>query len=63
MRVPWKCPACQTEIRHDDDAPNPRQVYRCHVCRLELVLDGLTDKLTLAPFAAPPQRPTTHQKP
>jgi len=49
--MPWKCPACQTEIRHDGDVPTPRRVYRCHVCRLELVIDGSTEKLTVAPLS------------
>jgi hypothetical protein len=48
--MPWRCPACQTPIRHDEDAPRPRTVYRCHVCRLELILDESTHKLTVAPF-------------
>jgi hypothetical protein len=45
--MPWKCPACQTQIAHNGDAPEPRRVYRCHVCRLELTLDETTHKLTV----------------
>jgi hypothetical protein len=48
--MPWKCPACQTQINHEGDLPQSRRVYRCHVCRLELVLDGTTKKLTVAPL-------------
>ena len=48
--MPWKCPACQTQIRHDGDTPQLRQVYRCHICRLELVLDAETQKLTVTPL-------------
>ena len=48
--MPWKCPACQTQIAHNGDAPEPKRVYRCHVCRLELILDETTQKLTLAPL-------------
>ena len=48
--MPWKCPACQAQIRHDGDKPEPKRVYRCHVCRLELVLDEATQKLTVAPL-------------
>jgi hypothetical protein len=48
--MPWRCPACQTPIRHDEDAPRPRTIYRCHVCRLELILDETTHKLTVAPL-------------
>jgi hypothetical protein len=48
--MPWKCPACQTQIRHDGETPHPRQVYRCHICRLELVVDEHTNVLTVAPL-------------
>jgi hypothetical protein len=48
--MPWKCPACQTQIAHDGDMPQPRRVYRCHVCRLELVLDETLHRLTVAPM-------------
>jgi hypothetical protein len=37
-------------MRHDGEAPAPARVYRCNVCRLELVEDTKTDKLVLAPF-------------
>lgn len=49
--MPWKCPACQTQIAHDAGLPQPRRVYRCHVCRLELVFDEHEHKLTVAPFS------------
>ncbi len=45
----WKCPACQTPIRHDADLLRLRPVYRCHVCRLELVFDVRTEELLVAP--------------
>ena len=48
--MPWKCPACQMQIAHYGDAPEPWRVYRCHVCRLELILDEGSQKLTLAPL-------------
>lgn len=48
--MPWKCPACQTEIRHDGDEPRVNMVYRCHVCRLELVRDTNTHLMTVAPL-------------
>jgi hypothetical protein len=54
--MPWRCPACQTFIRHGDhpeDLPRLGQVYRCHICRLELVFDPGTRKLVLAPFSGP----------
>ena len=48
--MPWRCPACQTQIRHSDveERPLPGHDYRCHICRLDLVLDPLTQKLTVA---------------
>jgi hypothetical protein len=52
--MPWKCPACLTPIRHDQ-APQPNQVYRCSVCRLELVVDERLEKLVVAPL---PNAPT-----
>ncbi len=46
----WKCPACQTSIRLDTDVPRAQTVYRCHVCRLELVLDESVHRLVVAPL-------------
>ena len=59
--MPWKCPACQIQIAHDGDMPEPRRVYRCHICRLELILDEHQHKLTVAPLPgeAPPMRRKT----
>jgi len=59
----WRCPACSTPIRHNDFDPVPRlhTRYRCHLCRLELILDPELDVMTLAPMVAavddkPPRR-------
>jgi hypothetical protein len=41
MPMPWRCPACQIQIRH---------TYRGHVCRLELILDERAGRLTVAPL-------------
>lgn len=51
---PWKCPACQTQIRHEGDIPERNRVYRCHVCHLELVVDESARTMTVAPL--PTQR-------
>lgn len=50
--MPWRCPACQTQIRHSagEDRPRTGVSYRCHVCRLELVLDADTQRLKVAPM-------------
>jgi hypothetical protein len=51
--MPWKCPACDIPIRHSEteDTPRPGSYYRCHVCRLELVLDPYTNKFVVRPLA------------
>ena len=63
--MPWKCPACQTQIAHEGDTPEPNRVYRCHVCRLELVLDDTTHRLTVTPVPVPVahNRRATDRKP
>jgi hypothetical protein len=50
--VPWRCPACGTQIHHGEAeaAPRPGARYRCHICRLELVLDPASNKLTVPTF-------------
>jgi hypothetical protein len=50
--MPWSCPACRTPIRHSEteDRPRPDALYRCHICRLELVLDPRTERLDVAPM-------------
>jgi hypothetical protein len=50
--MPWRCPACETQIRHSATEAEPRLgvVYRCNVCRLELVMDDVTQKLAVPPF-------------
>ena len=58
--MPWKCPACQTQLRHDGDLPAPNRVYRCHVCHLELVLDRKSERLVAA--AASTERQQEHER-
>ena len=53
--MPWKCPACSTPIRQQLMAaghpnPLPGVIYRCSVCRLELVIDPDSDRLIIAPL-------------
>jgi len=50
--MPWKCPACQEPIRHSELETHPRHgvSYRCHVCRLELKLDPVTNILAVVPI-------------
>jgi len=51
--MPWRCPACNLPIRHSDieHEPRPGATYRCHICRLELIVDAETHRLTVAPIA------------
>jgi rubredoxin len=51
--MPWKCPACETQLRLDGPRPEANRVYRCSVCRLELVLDDEAGRLTVAPLPPP----------
>ena len=50
--MPWRCPACSTQIQHNEHEPTPRagRIYRCSVCRLELVLDVSLQKLVVPPL-------------
>jgi hypothetical protein len=48
----WKCPACQTPIRREADLPAPNQIYRCHICRLELMFDPHGKTLIVAPLVS-----------
>jgi len=58
----WVCPACLTEIRHQsaDRLPDPRDDYRCHVCRLDLRFDSASRKVVVAPLDT---RQTTDEPP
>jgi hypothetical protein len=51
--VLWKCPACTLSIAHSEAEAEPRPgvTYRCHICRLELILNETTDKLSMAPLS------------
>ncbi len=51
--MPWTCPACHMHIRHSDveELPRPGVLYRCHVCRLELIVDPRTERLTVRPVS------------
>jgi len=61
--MPWSRPACQTWIRHDGDSPRPNTIYRCHVCRVELILDENTRKLTVAPLPSERAIESDHRGP
>jgi hypothetical protein len=48
----WQCPACGTPFRFDAREEGPRigVIYRCHVCRIELVLNPDTERLEVLPL-------------
>jgi hypothetical protein len=50
--MPWACPACGSVIRHSEiqEMPHIGARYRCHICRLELVMDGVTENLIVLPL-------------
>jgi len=50
--MPWRCPACSEQIHHSEFEPKPRvgAHYRCHIRRLELIVDPKTEKFVLAPI-------------
>jgi len=62
--MPWNCPACGIQIQHSpvEARPRPRDRYRCHVCRLELVVDDDTEKMTVALFDVEPNAPSPRQR-
>jgi hypothetical protein len=47
----WRCPACSNPIGlgEIDNTPRTGKVYRCNVCRLELVMDEATKRLVIEP--------------
>ena len=60
--MPWRCPACSEQIRHaeNEEQPRPGVTYRCHICRLELMLDTATARLTVAPLPDVPHNASDH---
>jgi hypothetical protein len=59
--MPWRCPACRSAIQHNEieSRPRPGVVYRCYVCRLELVLNENTDYLDVTAMRTPAPRERT----
>jgi DNA-directed RNA polymerase subunit RPC12/RpoP len=53
--MPWRCPACSSFIRRElaaagDELPRPGRIYRCSICRLELVLSDDGTRMEIAPI-------------
>jgi len=61
IMMSWRCPACATTVQHSANDPRLGVVYRCYICRLDLVTDPETGKMRLAPLTelkkdAPPRK-------
>jgi len=63
--MPWRCPACSIQIHHleNESAPRVGVNYRCHVCRLELTFDPVSQKLVLLPLPDGYENPEKGTKP
>lgn len=52
--MPWKCPACGIDIQRahgqHESQLYPGLIYRCHVCRLDWVIDPKLNLLVIAPL-------------
>jgi hypothetical protein len=55
--MPWRCPACGTNLPHHAARPDPAIQYRCPTCRLELVADIASAKMILVPFPTEAPKP------
>jgi hypothetical protein len=58
--MPWKCPACSSPIRREliaagHDSPQPERIYRCAICRLDLVLSDDGTRMIVAPLPPTPK--------
>lgn len=65
--MPWTCPACHQSIRHDgaERQPHAGAMYRCHVCRLDLVWERNEQKLMAVerPPDPPQGTPSSNRSP
>jgi hypothetical protein len=60
--MPWRCPACGLTVQHSEDIPRIDVIYRCHICRLDLVTDHQTGKMRLAPVPGSREKPAPKKK-
>ena len=47
--MPWRCPACRTHVQHTTDDPRSDRIYRCPVCRLQMIFDPVAKKMRPVP--------------
>ena len=43
--MPWRCPACRTQVQHSSTLPRVDRVYRCPVCHLQMRFDPFQEKM------------------
>jgi len=50
--VPWNCPNCWYPLTHrpTELAPQIHKIYRCPICKVDLVFDPQKRELVFAPF-------------
>jgi hypothetical protein len=60
--MPWKCPNCCLAITHlpAEMTPQSDKIYRCPVCKRELIFDADKGRLVLAPIDEPDQQNLKH---
>jgi len=61
----WRCPVCSAFVRHDsreDEAARLGVRHRCPVCKLDLVFDGPSNQMMVAPFGAAETQTSRHNK-
>jgi hypothetical protein len=63
--MPWMYPACGSIVRHSEieERPRPGARYRCHICRLELVMDAARKKLIVPAFDQAADEKPNNKKP
>ena len=47
--MPWRCPACGTSVQHTTALPRADLVYRCPVCRLQMIFNPALEKMQPLP--------------
>jgi rubredoxin len=47
--MPWTCPVCTLRLQHTTEIPQTGQVYRCPICKLNLVFDPVKGKMRPVP--------------
>ena len=65
LMAAWRCPVCSALVRHDpreDEATRLGARHRCPVCKLNVVFDGPSNQMMVAPFDAAEEQTSRHKK-